>query len=116
MLHFIHTMNASNLQGLSNLLTKSSTVAPTNPNWLKNQKDTVHTSQTSLPVVDVSTEDLKSQSSAVAAQSRRIVNQAKSKVSSKTKRPKKKKKKTVRKTVKIKKKTKPTKKLTKKRR
>lgn len=111
-------MNASNLQGLSNLLTNSSTVAPTNPNWLKNQKDTIHTSQTSLPVVDVSAEDLKSQSSAVAAQSRRIVDQAKSKVSSKNKHPKRKekKKKTVRKSVKTPKKTKSSKKLTKKRR
>lgn len=71
-------MSASNLQGFSNLIAGNSKVEPKNPKWL-NKTDTIHSTQHSLPTVDLAQEDLASQTAAVTAASKRIVDRARGK-------------------------------------
>lgn len=71
-------MSSANLQGFSNLIVGSGQGELKNPKWL-NKSDIIETSQSALPTIDESKHDLASQSGAITAQSRRIVNQARGK-------------------------------------
>lgn len=78
---FIHSiMSSANLKGFSNLVSGTSKSAPTSPAWLK-RKDVIHSTQSELPQIDLSSADLNSQQQAVTNQSKRIVQQAKRKAS-----------------------------------
>lgn len=79
-----HSLDSmANLQGFSNLVAANVNTEPKKPKWL-NQSDTIHSTQSALPIIDLSEADIESQSAAITAASRRIVNQAKSRSQLKT--------------------------------
>ena len=65
----------ASMQGFSNLITNSGHNNPHNPAWL-NSTDIIQSSESTLPVIDLTEADIKSQTAAVVAQSQRIVKQA----------------------------------------
>ena len=68
-------MSSSSLKGFSNLVSGTSKRAPKNPAWL-NKTDVIHSSQSELPSVDLSSADLGAAAAAVTNQSKRILKQA----------------------------------------
>lgn len=73
---------SSKLSGFASIL--SDKAEPETPEWLHKKTDTVHSSQTTLPTIDLSEQDIRSRSAAVTAQSKRILDLSKDKISTKS--------------------------------
>jgi hypothetical protein len=70
--------------GYSNLLINSkAAIIPTLPNWLHNQKDTIRSTQATVPTVDLSADDLASTRQAASELANQVISTARGKNSTK---------------------------------